>query len=228
MKAYHFFDVASFTLLDNKTNVATPQQLTIQDQQDSEPLSKMELLQRGYYKSFDKFIISHEKIKRKSGRAYGEDLIFDKFVENNNVTGYYNEESKLLILEGNKGTVNGAVKRFQKYFPQEFSVSRSPVDFAYLVSRTNNVWGSWFGGLNTGTLKSAALFGDHVNLSDDYDRMKAAGKLSSLNCALTFEKLSYDFTITANKTVVLMQNRTPEEDIDLLLALKPILYKEDS
>ncbi|NTU28521.1 hypothetical protein HPX95_20580, partial [Bacillus tequilensis] len=69
-------------------------------------------------------------------------------------------------------------------------------------------------------------YGDHVNLSDDYNRYEAAGKLSSLNCSITFEKNSYDFMITANKTVVIMQNRTPEQDLDLLLFTRPILYKE--
>ncbi|MFW5438811.1 hypothetical protein [Paenibacillus apiarius] len=107
-------------------------------------------------------------------------------------------------------------------------MNRSDVDFPYLIQHSTNVWGSWFGGLNTGTLRSAALFGDHVNLSDDFDRLKAAGNLSSLNCALSFEKITYDFTITLNKTVVIMKPKTPEEDIDLLLALKPILYKEVS
>ncbi|MED1721016.1 hypothetical protein [Brevibacillus laterosporus] len=96
------------------------------------------------------------------------------------------------------------------------------------LKHSNNVWGGWFGKIGHGSLKSAALFGDHVNLSEDFSRLDAAGTLTSLNCALTFEKKSFDFTITLNKTVVIMQHGTPEEDLDLLLALKPILYKEIS
>lgn len=228
MRAYHFLDVEKFTIFDDKDEVLTPQQMSmVNDKEDLEPVSKMKLISRQYYKGFHKLIITHEDVKKKSGRAYGEDQFFEHFVENKTLNGYYSPEMKLLIIEGNKGAVNGSVKRFSKYYPENFTVRRSNVDFAYLVQHSSNVWGSWFGGLNTGTLKSAALFGDHVNLSDDFDRMKAVGTLSSLNCSLTFEKTSYDFTITSNKTVVLMQNRTPEEDIDLLLALKPILYKEE-
>ncbi|APQ59803.1 hypothetical protein PPOLYM_02572 [Paenibacillus polymyxa] len=227
MRAYHFLDVEKLDLFGEYNEVMTPQQLSMDSHQDSEPSSKIKLITTQYYRGFQKLIIIHEDVKRKSGRAYGEDAFFDRFIENKSINGYYNPELKILILEGNKSAVNGSIRRFKRHFPESFSVNRSLVDFAYVVKHSTNVWGSWFGGLNTGTLKSAALFGDHVNLSEDYDRMKAAGKLSSLNCALSFEKVSYDFTITANKTVVLMQNRTPEEDIDLLLALKPILYKEE-
>lgn len=226
MRAYHFLDVEKFNLLDeNNKKVLTPQQASIGGV-DAEPVSEISLITKTYYKGFYKLNLKHEQVKRKNGRAYGEDAVFSKYVENKSMNAYYHPTHDLLLIEGAKGAVNGAIKRFEKFFPEKFKVSRSKVDFPYVISRSTNVWGGWFGGLNTGTLKSAALFGDHVNLSEDYNRFEAAGHLSSLNCALTFEKESYDFTITLNKTVVIMQNRTPEEDLDLLLALKPILYKE--
>ena len=132
----------------------------------------------------------------------------------------------MFIIEGNKPSVNGSVKKFNKIFPDQIYVERSNVDFPYLVQHTHNVWGGWLNGFNDGNLKSIALYGDHVDLSQDYNRYKVSGSLSSLNCSITFEKTAYDFMITANKTVVIMQSRTPEEDLDLLLFIKPMLYKE--
>lgn len=228
MKSYHFWDVKEFSLFNEKEEgaiITSMQQLSV-DGNDDEPISSIKLIKRAYYKGFDKFIIHHEKIKRKQGRAYGEDLLFNQFVESNSLNGYYNPELKLFIIEGNKASVNGFVKKFIKMYPDSFNMERSFVDFPYLVQHTHNVWGGWLNGFNDGNLKSIALYGDHVDLSQDYNRYKAAGNLSSLNCSITFEKTAYDFMITANKTVVIMQNRTPEEDLDLLLFIKPMLYKE--
>ncbi|MCZ0757039.1 hypothetical protein [Anoxybacillus sp. J5B_2022] len=226
MRAYHFLDVETLELFTNGvTSVSTAQQLSI-EQEDNEPKSEMRLTTLDFYRGFQKYVIVHERVKRKEGRAYGEDLLFTQYIESKSMNAYYNPQIKLLLIEGDKGGVNGFIKKFEKVFPNKFKVSRSQVDFQYVVEHSHNVWGGWISGFNNGTLRSVALFGDHVNLSEDYNRLEAAGKLSSLNCSLTFERKSYDFTITSNKTVVIMQTMTPEEDLDLLLHLKPILYKQ--
>lgn len=231
MKSYHFWDVRNFTIFDNKDEgsiVSTKSQIAIEGS-DDEPRSSMKLIKRNYYKGFDKFIINHEKINRKRGRAYGEDFFFNSFVESLSMNAYYNQELNLLLVEGNKGSVNGFVRMYnRKFSDEEFSLERSNVDFPYFIRHTENVWGGWLSGFNDGNLKSVALYGNRVNLSADYDRYEAAGKLTSLNCSIIFERETYDFMITANKTVVIMQNRTPEEDIDLLLFLRPMLYKESN
>lgn len=228
MKAYHFFDIIKFTLFDDKEEgeiISLEKQLSI-DGKDYHPDSSLKLIKRNYYEGFDKFIIHHERVKKKNGRAYGDSIIFNSFIENFSLNAYYNKDLSLFIIEGNKPSVNDFVRRFNREFPDKFELTRSDVNFPYLIEHTHNVWGGWLKGFNDGNLKSVALYGDRVNLSEDYNRYEAAGELSSLNCSITFEKRSYDFMITANKTVVIMQNRTPEEDLDLLLFIKPMLYKE--
>lgn len=229
MKSYHFLDVINFNLFNDRPEehvITTSAQLAT-DGTDDQPSSSMKLIRRNYYKGFDKYIIHHEKIKRKRGRAYGEDLFFDSFVETTSMSAYFSPQLKLLIIEGNKGSVNDFVRKFNKEFSDDlFKVTRSNVNFPHFIRHTENVWGGWLNGFNDGNLKSVALYGNRVNLSEDYNRFEAAGKLSSLNCSITFEKESYDFMITANKTVVIMQNRTHEEDLDLLLFIKPMLYNE--
>lgn len=228
MKAYHFLTTEKFELFNDKkegTLVSTNQQLSSEGS-DTEPRSYIKLIKRDYYRGFDKFIINHEKVKKKKGRAYGQDMFFNQYIENESMNAYYNQSKKLFLIEGNKAAVNDFVKKYEKQFLDNFILIRTTVDFPYLILHTHNVWGGWLNGFNDGNLKSVALYGDHVNLSEDYNRYEAAGKLSSLNCSITFEKNSYDFMITANMTVVIMQNRTPEEDIDLLMSIRPILYKE--
>ncbi len=228
MKSYHFLDVEKFKLFDGIQEggiKTTGQQLSL-GSDDHQPSSSIKLIKRNYYKGFDKYIIYHEKVKRKQGRAYGEDILFSSFVESSSMNAYFNSQLDLFLVEGNKSSVNGFIKKFEKNYPDKFEFTRSEVDFPYLIQHTQNVWGGWLNGFNDGNLKSVALYGDRVNLSEDYNRYKAAGELSSLNCSIAFEKTSYDFMITANKTVVIMQNRTPEEDIDLLLFIRPMLYKD--
>jgi len=228
MKAYHFLDVDKFDLFDSKgenETISTFQQLSTAAG-DDEPKSDLKLIKRDYYRGFDKYNIIHEKVRRKKGRAYGADAIFNQFVETLNMNAYFNKNLNLFIVEGNKGAVNEFIKKFHRDYAAQFRVKRDNVDFPYLIQHTHNVWGGWLNGFNDGSLKSVALYGDHVNLSEDYNRYEAAGRLSSLNCSITFEKNSYDFMITVNKTVVVMQNRTPEQDLDLLLFIRPMLYKE--
>lgn len=219
----------NFNLFEDKPEefvISTASQLAT-DGIDDQPSSSMKLIKRDYYKGFDKYIIHHEKIKRKKGRAYGEDLFFNSFVESTSMNVYLSKEFNLLLIEGNKGSVNDFIRKFEKEFSEElFKLTRSNVNFPHFIRHTENVWGGWLNGFNDGNLKSVALYGNRVNLSEDYNRFEAAGKLSSLNCSITFEKESYDFMITANKTVVIMQNKTQEEDIDLLLFLRPMLYSE--
>lgn len=228
MRSYHFLDVKDFSIIENleaEEEISTEQQISLSGRVD-DPISSIKLIKRDYYKGFDKLNIHHEKVKKKKGRAYGEDAVFNSFIENNDMSAYYNDDLKLLLIEGNKGSVNDFIKKFEKIFTPGFRVERSSVDFPFLIQQTQNVWGGWLNGFNDGNLKSVALYGDHVNLSEDYDRFKAAGKLSSLNCSIAFAKNTYDFMITANRTVVIMQSFTQEQDIDLLLFLKPMLYKE--
>ncbi|MFK3938955.1 hypothetical protein ACI2JA_15755 [Alkalihalobacillus sp. NPDC078783] len=226
MRAYHFLDVESFLDFTNPNSRYSSDDDQLPLEGNDQPSSLLTLTTKDYYEGFQKYVIVHEKLKKKSGRAYDQEILFKQFIESKNMNAYYHPEKKLLLVEGDKGGVNGWVRRFSKVFGDKFRVSRSNVDFPYLVKHSENVWGGWISGFNDGSLKSVALFGDHVNLNEDYSRLEAAGKLSSLNCALTFEKKSYDFTITANKTVVIMQNQTSEQDLDLLMHLKPILYKE--
>ncbi|MFW5438810.1 hypothetical protein [Paenibacillus apiarius] len=96
MKAYHFFDVAMFNLFSKETAVITPQQQQIGiDSKDLEPITMCELIQPNYYKRFQKILIQHEGVKRQRGRAYGEDLFFEKFVEDKSMNAYYNAEMRI-------------------------------------------------------------------------------------------------------------------------------------
>src|SRR5690625_5149853 len=163
MKSYHFWDVTNFSLFADKNEgeiVSTSNQLAVEGS-DDQPGSSIKLIKGDYYKGFDKYIIHHEKINRKRGRAYGEDFFFDSFVESVSMNAYFNSKLSLLLIEGNKASVNDFIRKFDKQFSDdEFNVTRSDVDFAYFIKHTENVWGGWLSDFNDGNLKSVALYGN--------------------------------------------------------------------
>ena len=231
MKSYHFLDVETFSIFDNVEVETVINPISTQGAIDGNPdfqlpQTHIRYINSNYYKGFNKFIIHHEKIKHKQGRALGEEVIFNAFVETKDMNAYYNPELQLLLIEGNKASVNDFIKKCNHDINNSFRVARAEVNFPYLIQHTQNIWGGWISGFNDGNLKTVALYGDHVNLNENYDRFEAAGRLSSLNCSIGFEYTNYDFMITVNKTVVVMQNRTPEQDLDLLLFIRPLLYEE--
>lgn len=230
MRSYHFFKVETFSILDEleKNGVFKLQaQLSIEGGDDkATPLTTISLINDEYYRGFSKFIIHHEKVNRRTGRPIGEDIIFNSFIEKKSLNGYYNKEESLLLIEGNKASINDFIKKAMKTTSEQIKLSREEVDFPHFIRYVGNVWGGWLSDFNDGNLRSVALYGNQVNLSDDYTRFEAAGQLSSLNCSIIFEHAEYDFMVTKNKTVVIMQNEPIEKDIDLLMHIKPLLNKE--
>ena len=226
MKAYYFFEVDRFDLFAGANIISTPQQLVVGDQIEkfSEPRTEVRLATDNFYQGFNRMVFEHEnKSKKRKIRTYG-DTAFNEFIPQNSFVGYYNSDIKVLILQTSKSNAREAIKRLTKYFPDKISVEQGHVNYPHIIQRVDNVWGGWIGGLNYGNLKSAGLFGDHVNLSEDFDRFSAAGKLSCLNVQLEFDRRTLDFMITKDRGVVFLSRLTDEEELDILIQLRPILY----
>lgn len=191
----------------------------------TEPKTVVSVSTRNFHNGYDRLVFEHEnKSVRNTIRTYG-DTSFGEYIPQNRFIGYYSCDDRLLILQTSKRNANEATRRLMRCFPALFKVSRGEVNFANVIQHVDNVWGGWIGGLNYGNLRSAGLFGDHVNLNPDFDRMRAAGTLSCLNVQLSFEHRSLDFMITKQRGLVFLSNLTDEEDLEILTRLRPILYE---
>lgn len=226
MKSFHFLQVGTITL--GSDNVLTSLQQLRLGTNDSEPISSVSLTSRDFYRGFDKLKFVHEAEKRTTGRAYGMDQQFSSFIARDSFDGYLNSELELLLISAGKQKVNGVIRRLKKAYPQGFDVKRYTVDFTNIIEVVTNVRGSWISELPDTNVRSVGLFGDHVNLSADFSRHTAVGNLSALNVILQLDNQDVSFMITKDCTIVLYQDQSIEEELDLTLALWKLFAENDA
>lgn len=213
MKSYHLLTIIAFDTSLNE--YCSKQQFSMIE--DAEPISRLTKCADNYYKDFSKYQLFHESKKNDTGRAYGRFDSFEKYVDQKCFNVYLWKEKNILIFEANKSSVNGCIKRLKRdYGANNFNLKREPVDFKRVISRAVNITGGWFGDLS-GNVTSIGLFGDHVNLSGEYDRYSAIGTLSALTIEVDLNGSIYSFMITKDRSIVLYNNYDEiEKDLDLV------------
>ena len=218
MRSYHLLDIENFDT--SISEFSSKQQYSIVT--DAEPVSILTKKIENYYKDFTKYELFHETKRNNTGRAYGRNDSFDKYVWQKSFNVYLWHDKNILIFEANKSAVNGCIRRFRKeYRDKQFKLTRRPVDFNKVISRATNITGGWFGDLS-GNVSSIGLFGDHVDLSGEYDRYSAIGTLSALTIEVDLSGAIYKFMITKDRSIVLYNNDEIEKDLDLIAQI----YKE--
>jgi len=211
MKTYHLLDIVTFD--QNRDLFRSTQQLSVED---SQPISKLTKITANFYKDFAKYELFHEVKRRSRGRAYGNPESFSSYVNQNTFDCYHWKSRNIFIFGANKPAVNGSIKRLTRDCGKGvFELKRGMVNFQKIIRKAENITGGWFGDLS-GNVTSIGLFGDHVNMSSDYDRYSAAGSLSSLTIEVTLGGQMYSFMITKDRAIVLYDSMSIEKDLDLL------------
>lgn len=211
MRSFHFLGVVQFD--ESQNEYVTDQQLSLGDAQ---PATSLKLITKDFYLDFAKYELFHERKKRDTGRAYGRYDSFDQYINQKTFNAYLWKTQNLFIFEANKESVNGAIKRLKRqYGKSTFNMVRVPVDFQKILRRADNITGSWFGGIK-GNVTSVGIYGDHVNLSKDYDRFAASGELSSVTITVNLTKGLYTFMITKDCAIVIYDNMSTEKYLDLV------------
>lgn len=216
MKSYHLLTIRNFD--ESVSEYCSKQQYSLIE--DAEPISSLKKSVENYYKDFNKYQLFHEAKKNGVGRAYGRGDSFDKYIDQKVFNVFLWKSKKILIFESNKSSVNSCIKRFKRdYGENNFNLIREPVDFSKVLRRAINITGGWFGEID-GNVNSVGIFGDHVDLSGDYDKYAAVGKLSSLTIEVDLGGDIYMFMITKDRSVVLFNNNDDiEKDLDLIVQI---------
>lgn len=215
MKAYHFLTIVKFDRGINTYQVN--QQISLKD---SQPVSKLTKTNDSFYKDFDKYELFHETKRNKRGRAYGYEEAFAQYIEQKTFNCYLWETNNIIIFEANKSAVNGSIRRITKQYGKDvFELKREHVDFGNILRKAANITGGWFGEFEGGNVTSVGLFGNHVDLSSDYNRYQAAGELSSLTVEVRLGGNMHKFMITKDRVIVLYENMSTEKDLDLLVQI---------
>ncbi len=211
MRSFHLLSVVKFDM--SKNEFITSQQLSIVDAQ---PATSLKLITKEFYSNFAKYELFHERTKRDIGRAYGRPDSFDQYVSQKSFNAYLWKNQNIFIFEANKSSVNEAIRRLIKeYGKSNFDMVRLPVDFQKILKRAENITGSWFGGIK-GNVTSVGIYGDHVNLSKDFDRFAAAGELSSVTITVNLTKGLHTFMITKDCAIVIYEDMSTEKYLDLV------------
>ena len=221
MSVYHLLDIVKFD--HTAKDIVSYQQYNVFNNMAETRLNKVS---EDFYNKFSKYELFHETQRRMKGRAYGNADSFSEFYKQDSHNCYLWKEQNIFIFEAGKEAVNGAVKRLRKDLGKEnFDLSRKEVDFNRVLSKANNITGSWFGEL-AGNVTSVGIFGDHVNLSSEYDRFKIAGQLSALTIEVSFGGSMYSFMITKDRGLVIYNNMSIEKDLDLIVQIYHEFFKE--
>lgn len=231
MTSYQLFQYSKFDLVDSiGSKVETPQKQAIEGSQ-AEPYTSVEKLavyDYGRYK-FQVLAFDHESTMRGTTvRVAGREDYYDDAIRKRSFEGYICEEHNLLILACGKDKANSAMKRLKRHFSTKIDYERGEVDFPFLVQRVDNVVGGWISDLPHTNVTSVGLFGDHVNLSDDFSRHQAVGSLRALYIHLVIDGIEHRFLISRDRSVVIFQPGTIAEDLQTIMALRPLLWGTNS
>ena len=170
---------------------------------------------------------THERSVKRMGRTYGEH-VFDQYIGRNEYTAYYKDGDPYIIFEGSGKIIKGALKVLQREYPDLIELKQGEVDFNYLRKQCDNIWGGWFN-QNQPRLRKVALFGDHVDLTQDYNSLQALGSLSSLCVELTNEGNKHCLMICKQRTIVFYDSDVHiAEDLRRLELLIPFLYGKEN
>jgi len=224
-RGYSFFTVRKFTGY-NEQELVSATQASLHGF-GTNPRTEMKLETKEYFRGLDHLLCNHE-VQDKRPHRWGDDIPYDRSTVAAPIAPYdiyYQAGADFLIFRGPRHAGRGAFRRLAQRFPEAVSVEEGRVDFAYVLEHIKgDVAGSWFTGLQ-GRVKSAGMFGDNVRLDPDFEKY-GPETMSALYLDLVVEgrRSTLQVIITANRSVVIQDDLTPEEDLDFLLAVKPLLF----
>jgi hypothetical protein len=153
--------------------------------------------------NYEQFKIYHEHPRNIYYRIY--EKVLNKLIEINEFNAYYSSNSNRFIIEAPKDLAIDAMKTFDKH--SIIKATQKDVDFQDILKRANNVYGNWFGSLPPGRVKTIAIFGDHVNLSMQYeDLINSGAELKYIIIELEIENQIYKVGISRNRGITFYEN----------------------
>lgn len=219
-RSYHIYDIITFDIEDILET--TSQRALITDNGFDAPATSIRKTTQ-VVNNYEIYEGIHEVKVNKPGRTYGASA-FDSFVGKNTFKAYYKPGDSWVILEGAGKVVKSALKALSRQYPTNIELKRGTVDFAYIKQHCDNIWGGWISPKNNTRLKSIGLFGEHVDLTQDYDSYTSLGTLNSMCVELTFEGETYSFMIGRERSVLFYQSENISEDLECLELLLPYLF----
>lgn len=178
----------------------------------------VEILPESYYEISDEFFssvsVNGESCPVKKYTAFQDvrqnkhgrvaNYCFSWYLEPHEFPMYYFPHYKLMILATGKNTVEAFLNQMSNDKESGFSCTRIDVNFKKIQSLLPIINGAWFAELEKKKqyLRSAGLFGHHVDKSEEFKAAAEAGVISSLSLPYSFNGNELQLSITRNGAIV--------------------------
>lgn len=223
MRPYYYFDVDAFRVAEG--GIKTPQQQTIDGAEvNAEPSTGIKLLNSDYYQGLEEYVLTHEVKDTGKRRMLGN----PRYVES--ISGgdethrlYFHPADKFIIVKAPRRIAKAALRRLSQSYPKSFSTHQGELDFEEITKRAVSIDGSWFGSLKGSSLNSVGLFGDHVNLSREFNMYSEVGSKTALYITWLHAGKEYTCIVTRERGVIIAQRQEIQQDLDLVLTLRPFM-----
>ena len=155
---------------------------------------------------------------------------FAKFIRKGKINAYESAFRKLILLSGKKDDVLDFCKTTAAL--NEIKIALLRIDMKALLAKLAEVKLVWFR-FPAGMIRASALMEDHLEATDDFERAKAQGDISTLSFYVEDSlNLQHPILVTSDGAVVLQDlYKSIAEEVGLVLEVKKFLldgtYKEE-
>lgn len=165
---------------------------------------------------FDRYLVEHQYVKDTHAIFKGQTLRKLIFVTEFHV--FTRREEGYLLAQTNKAVARAAFGRLDKAGIQTHEEQIS-LSWAQQVGDTT---GGWFGNLQMQNVNAAALFGEGVMESEDWERYEELGDLSAVNVRIAnpSDQSVRTVMLTRNRGVILFQDHGDGDNLKFAAELQ--------
>lgn len=123
---------------------------------------------------------------------------------------------KPLLVKTKKKVATDFIHRLNKHVGA-FSARRTNLSFSVLRPRLQLIRGAWFGSIQQPNISAAAVFGPHVDRSDEFRHAEIVGELRNIQIELVQKELTHTVMLAADGAMVLYNAyQTEIEELELV------------
>lgn len=178
--------------------------------------------QSDFLPGVDRYAVDHDFLVHLTYPGRIRAMQFDEYVAPYRFPMYVDRstEGEPILIVRTKGKVaDDFIKRMS--IESDFLALERQIDFQKLRPQIEVITGGWFGQMSGANIKSTAVFGSHVDKSDEFIHAERHGKLQVIYAPYKCNDSTYPLSIHSNGGVVLYGSfDTEEEGLSVVLHVK--------
>lgn len=187
----------------------------LEDLVEGEPETYIKSYRKEFHLGFNQYKCHHDYKHNKSGRVFQQDFTY--YFEPLDFYTYYCTDTNLTMIQTKTDVAIDFIQKLNE--TKEYDINPIEIDFEKMIPHITEIGGAWFANLKKAHLKSAGLFGPHVNKSEEYKEAAKEGNISSIQINFISGTNSKEYTvlISSRGTIVLYDtHETIEAEMELV------------